>query len=166
MSAAPSDRAAALITGAAGLGFSVVYVMTAQRIEDSLLADAVGASGVPVAVGWLMGLASVALLVKGVLPASRPADAPNQPQASSLRPHALAAGLLVILAIYLLALPWLGYVMAIGLMAAAVAWFAGGRQARVLVGFAVLTGPLLWLLFDLALRVRMPAGIWRSFFSG
>ena len=67
---------------------------------------------------------------------------------------------------YLIALPWLGYVVAVGLLAAAIAWFAGGRQASVLIGFAVVTGPVLWLLFDFALRVRMPAGIWPTLFAG
>ena len=166
MSEGLGDRAAALITGAAGLAFSVVYVVAARRIEDSLLADPVGASGVPVAVGGLMGLASLALIVKGVLTPVRRSEPTSPAQPRMLRPHVLAVGLLVILAVYLLALPWLGYVVSIGLMAAAVAWFGGGRQARVLVGFAVLTGPLLWLLFDLALRVRMPTGIWRTLLAG
>ena len=162
------DRAAALVTGAGGLLLSVVYILTARGIEDSLLADPVGASGVPVAVGGLMALASAALILKGLIPASGPVPAEARKASSGsagLRPHALAAGLLVILAVYLIALPWLGYVVAIGLMAAAVAWFAGGRDRPVLIGFAVLTGPFLWLVFDLALRVRMPAGIWHTLFS-
>lgn len=169
MSGGIGDRAAALITGGAGLGFSALYILSARRIEDSLLADPVGAAGVPVAVGGLMALASAVLVFKGLMGSRRsvptePAQA--EPGTSRLRPHGLAAGLLVILAIYLIALPWLGYVVSIGLMAAAVAWFAGGRQVPVLLGFAVVTGPLLWLVFDLALRVRMPPGIWRSLFSG
>ena len=170
MSAAISDRAANLVTGGVGLAFSLVYINFARGIEDSLLADAVGASGVPVSVGALMGLASTALLVKGFMPVARPQSQEQEPakgsSASALRPHWLAAGLLLILAVYLLALPWLGYVLSIGFMAAAVGWFAGGRDAKVLLGFTVLTGPILWFLFDFALRVRMPAGIWPTLFSG
>jgi hypothetical protein len=75
-------------------------------------------------------------------------------------------GLLLILAAYLVLLPWLGYVLAIGLLSAAVAWFAGGRESKVLLGFALFTGPLLWFLFDFALKVKMPAGIWSSLFAG
>ncbi|MBP6245923.1 MAG: tripartite tricarboxylate transporter TctB family protein, partial [Limnohabitans sp.] len=81
-------------------------------------------------------------------------------------PHRLALGLLLILAIYLILLPWLGYVVAIGLLSAAVAWFAGGRESKVLLGFVLLTGPLLWFLFDYALKVKMPMGIWAAFFAG
>ena len=170
MSAGIGDRTASLVAGGGGLLFSVGYILAAGRIEDSLLADAVGASGVPVAVGGLMALASVVLILKGLMPASHPVSPETdsvgklEPAGHGLLPHGLAAGLLVILAVYLLALPWLGYVVSVGLMAAAVAWFAGGRQRQVLIGFAVLTGPLLWLIFDLALRVRMPSGIWHTLF--
>jgi len=170
MSAAISDRAANLVTGGVGLAFSLVYINFARGIEDSLLADAVGASGVPVSVGALMGLASTALLVKGFMPVARPQSQEQETaegsSASASRPHWLAAGLLLILAVYLIALPWLGYVLSIGFMAAAVGWFAGGRDTKVLLGFTVLTGPILWFLFDFALRVRMPAGIWPTLFSG
>lgn len=169
MTAVIGDRAAALVAGSGGLAFAAFYILAARRIEDSLLADPVGASGVPVAVGGLMALASVALICKGLMASGPPAPTESglaEPGASRLRLHGLAAGLLLILAVYLLVLPWLGYVVSVGLMAAAVAWFAGGRQVPVLLGFTVLTGPLLWLVFDLALRVRMPTGIWRSLFSG
>ena len=170
MSDGVSDRVASAVTGAAGLALSVAYVLKARAIEDSLLADPVGASGVPVAVGSLMALASTALLVKAALtraeaPAAREADAePADAQPAAAHPHLLALGLLVLLSLYLLALPWLGYIVSMGLMAAAAAWLAGGRQAKVLLGFAVVTGPLLWLMFDVALRVRLPAGFWPAIF--
>lgn len=165
-----SEQHSNLITGTVGLCFSLAYIRFASGIEDSLLADEVGASGVPVSIGWLMALASVLLLAKTfkqkqVSPLlAKPnedadADAPHNP-------HRLAAGLLLILAAYLFLLPWLGYVMAIGLLSAAVAWFAGGRESKVLLGFVLLTGPLLWFLFDYALKVKMPTGIWATFFAG
>ena len=133
MSEGLSDRATSCITGAIGLLASVTYIMAARRIEDSLLADAVGASGVPVAVGVLMALASLALLVKALL---SPAAATAKSQAASpesaafwLRPHGLAAGLLLVLVVYLLVLPWLGYIVSIGLLSAAVACFLAGVSA-------------------------------------
>jgi len=164
------DRHSNLITGAAGLLFSLAYIRFASGIEDSLLADAVGASGVPVAIGGLMALASALLLVKALIQKptpSVPADLveavdPDAPQ----NPHRLALGLLLILATYLVLLPWLGYVLAVGLLSAAVAWFAGGREAKVLLGFVLVTGPVLWFLFDFALKVKMPTGIWPTLFAG
>lgn len=165
-----SERTTSCVTGVIGLAGSLAYIVAARRIEDSLLADAVGASGVPVGVGGLMALASVALLVKGLVlsPKKGGADAAPSPSPSAawMRPHGLAAGLLAILAVYLLILPMLGYIVSVGLLAAAVAWFSGGRDRKALLGFVLLTGPLLWFLFDFALRVRMPAGFWPQLFSG
>ena len=169
MSQKLSERAANALTGAGGLVISAAYVLTARGIEDSMLADEVGAAGVPVAVGALMALASAGLILKAAVtppdPQATPAAEESEGEGpSAARAHALAFGLLMILLVYLLALPWLGYVVSIGLMAASVAWLSGGRQVGVLLGFALCTGPLLWALFDLALRIRLPAGIWRSFF--
>lgn len=168
-----SDRTTSYVTGAIGLVGSLTYIVAARRIEDSLLADAVGASGVPVAVGMLMAVASVALLVKGLAlspkvktPLTTGKGGQDTPADSPMRPHWLAAGLLALLVVYLVALPWLGYILSIGLLSAAVGWFAGGRERKTLLGFALLTGPILWFLFDFALKVHMPAGFWPKLFTG
>jgi hypothetical protein len=119
-----------------------------------------------------MAVASVALLVKGLVLTSKASAAPaksNDESAATesfIRPHGLAAGLLAILVVYLLVLPWLGYIVSIGLLASAVAWFAGGRERNTLLGFVLLTGPILWFLFVFALKVHMPAGFWPTLFSG
>jgi hypothetical protein len=164
------ERPSNLITGSVGLIFSLVYIRFASGIEDSLLADEVGASGVPLAIGGLMALVSALLLFKAFIQKPTPvlhSDADQEPDPDAPQnPHRLALGLLLILAAYLVLLPWLGYVLAIGLLSASVAWFAGGRESRVLLGFALFTGPLLWFLFDFALKVKMPAGIWSTLFAG
>jgi hypothetical protein len=165
-----SERHSNLVTGTVGLCFSLVYIRFASGIEDSLLADEVGASGVPISIGWLLALASALLLVKAfkqkqVPPLSaKPVEAADADTPKN--PHRLASGLLLILAAYLILLPWLGYVLAIGLLSSTVAWFAGGRESKVLLGFVLLTGPLLWFLFDYALKVKMPTGIWATLFAG
>lgn len=169
MSFAPSDKQRDRVLALVGLSFAVLYVLHARGIEDSFLSDSVGASGVPVAVGWLMGLACAGLMLRSLLPSrpethalepeKTPADAgPASPGASA--PHLKAAGLLLILCAYVFALSWLGYVMAVGLLAGAVAWFAGARDTKVLLPLVLATGPLLWLLFDAVLKVRMPVGLW------
>ena len=58
MNAQQGDR----ITGVLGILVSASYVAYARQIEDGLLADEVGAAGVPTAVGVLMMLAAAALL--------------------------------------------------------------------------------------------------------
>ena len=157
------------ITGALGLLLSVAYVTYAKGIEDSLLADAVGASGVPIGVGVMLGLATSALLIKTGLQAapalaSSSADedfdklSPNGEEGSE-HPHRMAAGLLLVLVAYVALLPLVGYVIDIGLLIGAVAWLAGARKAKSVLTCAVLAGPLLWLMFDWALQIRLPKGL-------
>lgn len=154
-----TDQLADRITGAAGLFLASVYVGYARSIEDSMLSDSVGASGVPVAVGTILLIASLLLFLKSWLPASSPA-APEKPATGASQepshPHLKAAGLLAILIAYLVLLPVLGYSIAVGLLVAAAAWFSGARHWRPLLVCMVLSGPILWLMFDWALQIRMP----------
>jgi hypothetical protein len=159
-----------------GIVLSSAYVWQARAIEDSLLSDEVGAGGVPAGVGLLMLAASIALLLKALVArarahrqASAPASADDAGEGAgeaAAHPHRMALGLLAILAAYVALLPWVGYIVSMGLLAAGVALFAGARMAPVLVAFAVAIGPLLWFLFEYLLQVRMPAGAWSALFGG
>lgn len=163
MSADRAQRRRDAVTGALALAVSVVYVMQARGIENSLLSDEVGAGGVPAAVGGLLGVVGAVLLIKGLLKGrssqvvSTEASPPDAP--TDWRVHGMAAGLLLVLAVYVWLLPRLGYVISIVAMVAAVAWLAGSRRWRTIAAMAVITGPLLWLVFDRVLQVRMPAGV-------
>ena len=164
-----SDRLTTVITGSVGLVFSIAYVLHARSIEDSLLADAVGASGVPVGIGVLMACVCCALLFKALIQPRTPQAAATPPTDTQSNPgsaHTKAIGLLAILIAYVVSLPFAGYVISIGLLTFAVAWFAGARNKRVLAGLLFLTGPLLWLLFEALLKVRLPTGIWSALLSG
>jgi len=159
-----NDSTVDRITGALGVALASAYVLYARSIEDSMLADAVGAAGVPTGVGVMLALASLALLLKTLRPAADDLTEMAEPEmdASGVarQPHAMAAGLLAILAVYVALLPVLGYVPAIGLLIGAVAWFAGARQLLSVTICMVLAGPLLWLMFDWALEIRLPVGLW------
>jgi putative tricarboxylic transport membrane protein len=152
------------ISGTLGMLLASAYVLYTRGIEDSMLADPVGAAGVPTGVGVILFLASLVLFVKSWrAPKSQPVltdalagDAPG----GSAHPHALAAGLLAMLAAYVALLPVLGYVLSIGLLVGGVAWFGGARRARSLALSMLLAGPVLWSLFDWMLEIRMPVGLW------
>ena len=150
------------ISGGLGVLLAASYIATAQSIEDSLLADAVGASGVPTVVGVVLLIASLFLFVKsfktkaGMLPEIEGETA----EGGSEHPHAMALGLLLILAAYVFVLPVLGYVVSVGLLVGAAAWFAGARRYTSLVLCAVLAGPVLWFVFDWTLEIRLPVGLW------
>jgi putative tricarboxylic transport membrane protein len=139
--------------------FAASYVAAAHGIEDSLLADAVGAGGVPLAVGVALFVAAVALFAKSFMAAPAVAaeatDEPHKPwRATVLR----SAALVLILLAYGALLPWLGYPLAISLLVGASGWLAGAAPRWPLLLCAVIAGPALWLLFDRLLQVRMPVG--------
>ena len=154
------------ISGGLGMLLAASYIATAQSIEDSLLADAVGASGVPTGVGVVLLIASLFLFLKsfkskaGMLQESVEAIEDPMAEGGSDHPHAMALGLLLILALYVFLLPILGYAVSVGLLVGASAWFAGARRYTSLVLCALLAGPVLWFVFDWTLEIRLPVGLW------
>ena len=159
MNAQQTDR----LTGLLGVVFSSVYVYQASQIEDSLLADAVGVAGVPTAIGYLMLVASALLFLKTWLKTQNAVseDDGEEPEpGGSEHPHLKAMGLLALLAAFVAVVSVLGFLIAIGLMVAAIAYYGGARQFKTLLWCALLTGPALWLSFDYALEIHLPTGMW------
>ena len=150
------DRLLALLTAA----FATSYIAAARAIEDSLLADEVGAGGVPQGVGLVMLLAALALFAKSFVGAA-PVEA--APVAAAAAPHWRAAalrttGLVVVLLAYGALLPWAGYPVSVSLLVLAAGRLAGAALGATLLWSALLAGPGMWLLFDRLLQVRMPLG--------
>jgi len=155
MSARQADR----ITGVLGILVSASYIAYARQIEDSLLADEVGAAGVPTAVGLVMMLAAAGLLLK----ASRRSAAPAGDVAKEDTPwaaHGLALALLGVLAAYVLVLPVAGYWVSVALLIGAVSALVGARDRKVILACSVLGASGLYTLFTLLLKIRLPAGLW------
>ncbi len=140
--------------------FAASLVAAARSIEDSLLSDAVGAGGVPQGVGLAMAAAALALFTKSfndadVSAAAADADAVAKPW----RPTLLrTAALVLILVLYGVLLPLLGYPLTVSLLVGASGWLAGAAPRWPLALCALVAGPALWLLFDRLLQVRMPVG--------
>lgn len=148
------DRLLAVLAAA----FATLYVSAARSIEDSLLSDAVGAGGVPQAVGIALVLAALALFAKSFVgPAAAAESKPAQPS-SRLGAALRTVGLALILLTYAALLPLLGYPLSVSLLVLAAGWLAGAALKAPLLLSAALSGPLLWALFDQLLQVRMPVG--------
>ena len=143
-------RDVALGLAAAALG--IAYFFAARALPISLLSDAVGPGGVPGTVAVVMFLAGALLALRGVR-AGRTATADVASSA-----HGRALGLMIMLVAYVALLPLLGYPVAIGLLAAAVATYAGARRLPSVLAFGVGTAAVLWLSFVGALGIGMPAG--------
>jgi putative tricarboxylic transport membrane protein len=147
-----------VLTGVLAVVFGWFYRQQAHSIENSLLSDEVGAGGVPGAIGAFFCLVGLALIVKGLWYVAKTPAVESTP--TDWRKHGMALSLLMVLAFYVLVLPVIGYMLAVALMMAMVAWLAGSKQHRTVILMAVIGGPSLWVLFDQVLRVRMPAGFW------
>jgi ABC-type Fe3+-siderophore transport system permease subunit len=159
MNAQQTDR----LTGLLGVIFSSMYAYQASQIEDSLLADAVGVAGVPTAIGYLMLMASALLFLKTWLKTQAAISEDESEEVEpggSEHPHLKAMGLLALLAAFVALVSVFGFLIAIGLMVAAIAYYGGARQFKTLLWCALLTGPALWLSFDYALEIHLPTGMW------
>ncbi len=142
-----------------GLGVLAVivagaYYAEAMTIQQSLLADAVGADGVPRMLAVGMGLTGFVLAGRSVLrPAAVSDDDP--PMSAHLR----AAGLLAILVVYLLAVPVAGYPLSVAALIAAVAVYAGARIDATLAVTAVGGAAAFWFMFKWLLGIQLPVGM-------
>ncbi len=141
------------VLGIAAVGLAGAYFAEAGAIQQSLLADAVGADGVPRLIACGMGATGLALAGRGIArPAAGKDDAP--PDA-----YRRALGLLAILAAYLLVVPVAGYAISIAVLIAAVAWYAGAKPDGTMVAAAVGGAALFWFMFGYLLGIPMPSGI-------
>lgn len=143
------SRVADVALGVGALALAGAYGAMAQAIPVSMLSDAVGPGGVPLVIAGMMAVAGAGLLLRTALVGPGAAkDSPN---------HVRAAGLLALLVLYVLAVPLLGYPLAIGILAAAITWFAGGRGMTIAAFAAGLAG-VFWFGFVKLLGIPFPAG--------
>jgi hypothetical protein len=145
-----SPAARDITLGVAALALAGAYAALARTIPVSLLSDAVGPGGVPLAIAVVMAAAGAVLILRSLV---RPAD-DVLPQPL----HGRAAGLLALLVGYVVAVPFLGYPLSLGLLAGAVALYAGARPGLGLAGFAAATGALFWFGFVRVMGIPFPAG--------
>lgn len=147
------------------------YLALAGQIPHSLLSDEVGPSGLPNAVGWTLVALGVLLAARsvrsgpaaGARPAAGAASAGADEFAGGMRAHRLALALLVMLSLYVVVTPLLGYVASTALLLGGVALFSGAPKGRMLALVSVLGAFALWLLFDALLAIPLPVG---SLWSG
>jgi putative tricarboxylic transport membrane protein len=157
------------ITGVLGMSLATAYLMFTRNIEDSMLADAVGAAGVPTGVGVVLLVASLLLFIKSWKKSAAKTAAGSEESEELAEgfehPHRQAAILLAILVVYVALLSVLGYVISIGLLVGAVAWFGGARRWQTVGICMLVTGPLLWFMFDFLLEIHLPVGLWSQWFA-
>jgi hypothetical protein len=157
-----------LALGSATLTIAVVYYLLAIRIPQSDIADVIGAQGLPKTYATLLAGLSIILIVRSVVARrtateSAPDAAPATPKPGLQRGVAWRVfGMLMNGVIYILVVPWLGYILSIAALIAATVYYQGGGLNRRVAAVAVGGALLLWLLFVRLLHISHPAGIWPS----
>ena len=159
-----------LLFGIATLVVAAVYYGLAVGIPQSELADPVGPQGLPRVYARLLAALSVILIARSLrsrMPASRNAERQNPEPAESRIPNPESrmlrvAGMLLIGVVYIIVLPWLGYLLSVAALITATIYFQGGviSGRSILVAFS--GAVCLWLLFIWLLRIQYPAGLWPS----
>jgi putative tricarboxylic transport membrane protein len=139
--------------GVAGLALAAAYYFLADELPRSLLADPTGADGLPKLLAYLLGALSLALIV-GALRRARTTAAEEE----DLSKHLRSAGMLGLGVIYLVAVPWLGYLPTIFIFILAVAIYAGTRPGWQPVAVSAIGAVALWFTFVKLFAIPMPAG--------
>lgn len=142
-----------LWAGLALMAVAAAYYGSALGIQQSLLSDEIGAAGLPKILAIALGLAGALLAVRS-----------QGSTAIKVTPRltAQAAGLLALIAVYIIALPILGYPLAIAALVASVALLAGTPPTPGVAITAIAAGLGFWVIFAWLLSISVPAGI----FSG
>lgn len=148
--------------GITALIFSVFYIFEASRISKSALGDTVGAGGIPTALGWIMAGAAVLLIVHqlwlrrtGGLVKAKVTEAFETPGRTAL----VAGGVVLIAALYIAVIRWLGYLPSTALLLAAMFLYQRVPLTWRTVAVAIGGSIALWLLFDAFLGISLPKGL-------
>ena len=155
-----------LVLGCATLALAAGYYLMAARIQQSDIADVVGPQGLPRTYAALLAVLSIILIVRSAA-RRRFLDAPDTAPVTA-RPGVQrgvawrVVGMLMNGVIYILVVPWLGYILSIAALIAATVYYQGGGLNRRVAAVAVGGALLLWLLFVRLLHISHPAGIWPS----
>ncbi|TYC48263.1 tripartite tricarboxylate transporter TctB family protein [Rhodobacterales bacterium] len=138
-----SDR----IFGLVGLLLSIGYAWAALAIQESFLSDAVGPKAFPLIIATVLGLASLAIII-------RPDASPEWP--SLVRFLEVGAAILVMV-LYAMFLPELGFVVATALAATYLTWRLGTRPLSSVVS-GCLTSAGIYVVFHLVLGLSLAKG--------
>ncbi|UXN57090.1 tripartite tricarboxylate transporter TctB family protein [Phyllobacterium zundukense] len=152
-----------LISGVVLLAVSGTYYAWSSQIADSTLSDEVGATGLPHVLSIILAILAVLLIARAMLfrrarTATASADA-DEGDAGLPR----AIGFLLLGAVYVFVLPFIGYVAGTALLIGAVALYEGAPRNWVVLAAAVGGAVFYWAIFVKLLGVHQPAG---SLFQG
>ena len=152
-----------VLFGSATLALSAGYYWMAAAIPSSQLADSIGPQGLPKAYAILLAVFSLIVIGRSL---ARRRDARTETVAGRPRtprsPLSRVAGMLGIGVVYILVVPWLGYVLSIAGLLLATTYYQGGAVNRHVAVVAASGAIFFWLLFVVLMRIPQPPGWWPS----
>jgi hypothetical protein len=171
------DAERELLLGCATLAIAAGYYLMASRIQQSDIADVIGPQGLPRTYAALLAGLSVILIVRALIRTrTQRIRAGSSVTVGAESPGAASAvsevretprnvgwrvfGMLMNGVIYILVVPWLGYILSIAALIAATVYYQGGGFNRRVAAVAIGGALVLWLLFVRLLHIAHPAGIW------
>lgn len=135
------------IFGGLGLALAAFFIWQATQIQLSFISDPVGPRTFPIIIGVLLGLSSLAMIL-------RPDAKPHWPPLGRLAEIGMAVAVLLI---YAYALPQVGFVIATALTAAFLSWRLGTHPLQaILAGIATSLG--IYVIFHLILGLSLAEG--------
>ncbi|GAA3868498.1 tripartite tricarboxylate transporter TctB family protein [Celeribacter arenosi] len=138
-----SDR----IFGVIGLLVAIGFAFAALAIEESFLSDAVGPKAFPLIIATVLGLSSIAIVLK-------PDADPTWPPLGRL---VEILGAVVVMGLYAQMLPVMGFVFATALAATYLTWRLGsGVLASIATGIGTSVG--IYVIFHLVLGLSLARG--------
>lgn len=147
------------VGGLVAIVLGSLYLLFAFRQRVSALADTIGPAGIPKVLGILMVALGIILCAQSIYQRSKFVVPAASEWDGEARKIYRAFGLIVIAVIYLFILVFLGYVLSIALLLAALAFYLGAVFSWRMVLIAVTGAVMLWMIFVFLLDVPMPAGI-------
>ena len=150
-------KKANVITGVVFLALSIFAYMQAQKMVGKIMTDALGPGFWPKVLGLVMGVLSLALIVEGLF--GKQAEGEKAPIAFGTEGFHRVLKLFAVLIVFGAILYFLGIDVGILFMMPLCMWLHGERNKKILVGLAVGSCLLIYLVFGLALRVPLPMGL-------
>lgn len=155
-----------LAFGSAAFALAAGYYLMAAAIPQSLLADAIGPQGLPKTYAVLLAGLSLILIIRSLGRRRVASTGSAVSQGPGIQKQVLwrVMGMLAIGAVYIVVVPWLGYILSLAGLIVATTYYQGGALNRQVAVVAVSGAVVFWLLFVMLLGIPQPAGLWPSLF--
>jgi putative tricarboxylic transport membrane protein len=148
-----------VFSGAVLIAVSGTYYAWSNQIAESTLSDEVGAAGLPHVLAILLAILGALLVVRALwASATRTASASGSDDEHNNAKLPRATGFILLGALYVLILPFTGYIAGVALLIAGVALYEGAARNWTVPVAAIGGGLLYWAIFVKLLGVHQPAG--------